>query len=92
MYITYNGKNMSVKHITKEFENIILQDVMDVLEGKVSSNTNIIKKLNDEMSVRKGRYGHYVYYKTNKMKKPKFIPIKGVNINEVNVEWVQAKL
>ena len=78
--------------LVNEFENIILQDVMDVLEGKVSSNTNIIKKLNDEMSVRKGRYGHYVYYKTNKMKKPKFIKIRGIKESDITVEWVKSKL
>ena len=28
------------------------------------------------MSVRKGKYGPYVFYKTNEMKKPKFLNIK----------------
>ena len=34
MYINYNGKNMSIKHIKKTFDDIILNDVKDVLDGK----------------------------------------------------------
>ena len=59
---------------------------------KIVTQSNIIKRLNEEMSVRKGKYGHYVYYKTNKMKKPRFINMKGVNVSDINVEWVKSKL
>jgi hypothetical protein len=34
------------------------------------------KTLNGELSIRKGRYGHYVYYKTAGMSVPKFFNIK----------------
>ena len=65
MYINYNGKNTSIKHIKKAMDDITLSDIKDTLEGKVVSG-NIIKQLNDEISIRKGKYGHYVYYKTRK--------------------------
>jgi topoisomerase IA-like protein len=48
--------------------------------------------INDEMSVRKGRYGPYVYYKTNNMNKPKFIGLKNKSIEEVTREWVLENL
>ena len=77
MYITYKGKNSSIGHIKKQMSKIVLEDVLDVLKGKKSSNPNIVKIITEEMSVRKGKYGNYVYYKTKKMSKPKFIPMKG---------------
>jgi len=91
MYINYNGKNTSIKHIKKAMDDITLSDIKDTLEGKVVSG-NIIKQLNDEISIRKGKYGHYVYYKTNKMKKPKFIKIQGIKEKDITVEWVKSKL
>ena len=42
--------------------------------------------------MRKGKYGPYVFYKTNKMKKPKFIPMKGIKVEEVTEQWVKDKL
>jgi len=92
MYITYKGKNSSISHIKKKLEKIDLKDVLDVLKGKKTSNPNILKVITDEISVRKGKYGPYVFYKTKKMSRPKFIPMKGVSLDEVNEEWVSDKL
>ena len=44
------------------------------------------------MSIRKGRYGPYVYYKTNSMNRPKFISMKGVAEEEITVSWIEARL
>ena len=92
MYITYKGKNSSISHIKKKMEKVDLKDVLDVLKGKKTSNPNILKVITDEISVRKGKYGPYVFYKTKKMSRPKFIPMKGVSLDEVNEEWVSDKL
>ena len=88
MYITYKGKNSSVSHIKKQMGKIVLKDVLDVVKGKKSSNPNVVKMITDEISVRKGKYGNYVYYKTKKMSRPKFIPMKGVSLDEIDEEWV----
>ena len=37
------------------------------------NTTGILRILNQEMNVRKGPYGNYIYYKTSTMKKPIFI-------------------
>jgi len=92
MYITYKGKNSSISHIKKKMERVDLKDVLDVLKGKKTSNPNILKVITDEISIRKGKYGPYVFYKTKKMSRPKFIPMKGVSLDEVNEEWVSDKL
>ncbi len=91
-YINCNGKNSSISHIKKDMNDITLKDVLDVLNGKKTQNSNVLKVITDEISVRKGKYGPYVFYKTNKMKKPKFISMKGVKIENVTLDWVTSKL
>ena len=92
MYVTIDGKNTSVKYINKDMDDITLEDVVEYINKKGKTDSNIIKRLNDDMSIRKGRYGPYVYYKTNTMNRPKFISMKGVAEEEVTVSWVEARL
>ena len=47
-------------------------------ETREQKDQNILKELNKDISIRTGKFGPYVYYKTQKMKKPKFISIKKV--------------
>ena len=91
-YINCNGKNSSISHIKKDMNDITLTDVLDVLNGKKTQNSNVLKVITEEISVRKGKYGPYVFYKTNKMKKPKFISMKGVKVENITVDWVTSKL
>ena len=91
-YINCNGKNSSVSHIKKNMNDITLEDVLDVLNGKKIQNSNVLKVITPDISVRKGKYGPYVFYKTNKMKKPKFISMKGVKVEDITVDWVTSKL
>ena len=92
MYVTIDGKNTSVKYINKDINDITLEDVVEYINNKGKQESNIIKRLNDDMSIRKGRYGPYVYYKTNTMNRPKFISMKGVAEEEITVSWVEARL
>lgn len=91
-YINCNGKNSSISHIKKDKDDITLQDVIDVLNGKKPQNSSVLRVVSEDISVRKGKYGPYVFYKTNKMKKPKFIPMKGIKVEEVTEQWVKDKL
>lgn len=51
-----------------------------------------IMEMNKDFSVRSGKYGDYVYYKTSTMKKPKFYPldIESRDINDIK-EYIQKK-
>ena len=91
-YINCNGKNSSISHIKKDKDDITLKDVIDVLNGKKPQNSSVLKVITQDISVRKGKYGPYVFYKTNKMKKPRFIPMKGIKVEEVTEQWVRDKL
>jgi DNA topoisomerase-1 len=43
--------------------------------SETNLETKIVRILNAEMSIRKGQYGNYIYYKTPELKKPIFINI-----------------
>jgi len=55
-----------------------LNDVLQDSEKKTSKPTSnkIIRVLNDEFSVREGKYGPYVFYQPPGSPKPKFLDIK----------------
>lgn len=77
------------KGITKETEE---ED-----ECSETTNKNMIRELTPELSIRKGRFGAYIYYQTPKMKKPKFFALKGFNTSyrlcekEVLMDWIREK-
>ena len=74
LYIQCNGKSYSIKHLKKKMEKIQLEDVLGVLKG--NKNSNILLTINDNLSIRKGKYGDYIFYKTQTMSKPKFLNLK----------------
>ena len=50
----------------------------------ISENKNILKVINEDLSIRKGKYGEYIFYKTKTMKKPRFININKLkNIDNI---------
>ena len=82
--------------IKKNENSIKLDDVLDVLLGKKSSNPKIIKLVNEDISVRKGKYGPYLFYKTKSMSKPKFIKLKGKDWKDAPIalfeKWVKTDI
>ena len=63
-----------------------------MIEGKVKIETNVVKVIDENSSIRKGKWGNYVFYKTKKMKKPRFIKMGGAKIDEIDSEWVNSRL
>ena len=52
------------------------------------SGSGIVRVINDDMSIRNGKYGNYIFYKTQKMKKPAFHSLSGFELNseKCNIE------
>ena len=50
-----------------------MENIIPLFESR---NSNITRHLNEDLSVRKGKYGLYIFYKTSDMSKPKFYNIK----------------
>jgi hypothetical protein len=67
--------NISLKEVCEECYKDIQDKMHSIkLEEKreISDNSKIIRSINVSLSIRKSKRGDYLYYKTNKMKKPKF--------------------
>jgi DNA topoisomerase-1 len=80
-YLEWNDMKTSLKHIKIKMETITLDDVIEDLydlETK-QDEPSILRAITDDASIRKGKYGDYIYYKNKKMKKPKFLKIEGFN-------------
>ena len=91
LYVTIDGKNISIK-LEKTEDEIVLDDVIPFIKNGKQSGSSIIKQLNENISIRNGKYGPYVFYKTDKMKKPRFINMKGKSIEDITVSWVNGQL
>jgi len=78
-----NGNEMlreSLKTIKKTIDEITLEDVQDFLKNRPDKTDKLaLRVLNTVMSIRKGKYGVYVFYKRPDMKKPQFLDIKKFN-------------
>jgi len=77
LYLNWNGKLISAKAVNKTEKTIKLCDVVDLLEGKKSTNSNVLYEFDKTLSIRKGKYGPYIFFKTEKMKRPLFKNFKG---------------
>ena len=76
-YVECGEKRESIKSIEIPFEKVDIEIISEYLESKKNENTKIsLRVLNDEMSIRKGKFGPYVFYKRIDMKKPQFLNIK----------------
>ena len=74
-YIRYKGENISAGKY--ENEPITLENAIQLIEEKHgnSSQSSIIRVIDDCTSVRKGKYGDYIFHKQPTWKKPKFIKL-----------------
>jgi len=75
--------NQSIPSITPTSE-IVLS-----IPSTIVSN-EVLLVISTEATLRQGKYGPYIYYKTKRMKKPKFIPISTIpqSIQEAK-EWLK---
>ena len=52
-----------------------------VMSTILSVNKSIIREISKDMTIRNGKYGAYIYYKADGMKKPGFKSLKGFKEN-----------
>jgi len=76
-YIEWGSNKESIKSLNKKFEEITLEDIKQFMETSPDKEEkNVLRKLNEVLSVRKGKFGPYVYYKALGEAKPQFLNIK----------------
>ena len=73
LYISWGENSKTLKEIgNRPIENVTFDEVKKYLE----EGSNLIREINTSTSIRKGPKGDYIFYKSQKMKKPQFYDIK----------------
>lgn len=102
LYLENGEKKISLKTLKIPIDKITLADVMPFLSstGGVVTGANIVNKsvlrvLTPTLSIRKGKYGAYIFYQRPDMKTPEFFSMKGfkegfsVCNSEDLIEWIR---
>ena len=107
-YVKWGEKTASIKSIKKPIDSIVLEDIVAMLHPTVSDpdaprlppqlkdkNPNMLKSLTAELSIRKGKFGPYIFYMAHNSTKPEFFKLAkykttymNTNVDEL-VEWIQ---
>jgi DNA topoisomerase-1 len=88
LYISWGKNTKNLKDLgNRPIENITFDEIKEYLE----EGSNIIRVISDDISIRKGPKGDYIFYKNKKMKKPKFYDIKKFTI-ETNEDYKICKI
>lgn len=66
-------KSLHTIKINVPFKNITIEDAISILE--TTNDNTLVRKINENISIRKGKFGDYIFYKTSKMKKPDFLKL-----------------
>jgi len=77
-YTKWGDINVSLSILigNRPIENISLEEVIAAIVSKTSTS-NIVRKITDTIDIRKGEYGDYIFYKTERMKRPAFYKLDG---------------
>lgn len=93
-YVEWNDQKKTLKNINKTVSEITLEDVIQVLNDEVQDK-NVLRALNANLSIRKGKFGPYIYYKAPQLTKPQFFNIKKYKGSyledeiETVLEWIK---
>lgn len=86
IYAMWGDNKKSIPFVKTIGDNLDQKELLAYLE-----TNKFYIKLNDNLSVREGKYGKYVYFKTKKMKKPKFYKytLTEEDDNKKILEWIK---
>jgi len=76
----------------KDIWEITLEDIVEIIEFKPKSlPPNVLRVINQNMTIRKGKYGPYIYYKTKDQEStpPKFYSFKPFKQNPLKCELME---
>ena len=66
----------------KEFDEVELSDIIPQLTA--SQSAGILRSITNEISIRNGKYGDYIFYKKSEWNKPRFIKLKDFTTEDGN--------
>lgn len=92
-YLQWGDNRKSLSGLDKDILEIDLTCAINHI--KTATTGNILRVINDDISIRKSKHGNYIFYKTKRMKKPKFLKLTGFMSNylecnkETVVDWIK---
>ena len=98
-YIEYKKESISLSLLKEDIHSwIVKQDVSEdelkiLINYIKNKNINIIHQITNNTTIRKGSNGYYIFYKTVKMKKPKFFKFPNELIDDIDKikEYIEKK-
>ena len=73
LYVSWGDNSKTLKQFgNRPIENITFEEVKPILE----EGSSMVREITKDISIRKSKKGNYVFFKTSKMKKPKFFDLK----------------
>jgi DNA topoisomerase-1 len=83
LYITWGKNSKTLKELGNQpVESIQFKDV----EKYLMEGSNIIREVSDNITIRKGEKGEYIFFKSAKMKKPQFFNFNGFDKDYKNCD------
>ena len=90
-------KSLKAVKMNVPFKNIQLEDAIRIIEDACQVDNSLVRKIDDNLCIRNGRFGPYIFYKTTRMKKPQFMKLAGFddNVKTCSLEylknWIKEK-
>ena len=80
-------KSLKTIKINVPFKEIKIDDALTILKDCDSDTNGLVRKISNDLAIRKGKFGDYLFYKTPTMKKPQFL-----KLNEFNDDYKNCSL
>jgi DNA topoisomerase-1 len=78
-FLKWNDKNYTLRDFDINLHQITIEKAIEVIETEkkpeLERKNNLVRYINEESSVRNGKFGLYIYYQSKFMKKPKFFTV-----------------
>lgn len=88
LYAIWGDKKVPLKSLgNRPLENIRMEDVVCVIDNQ----ENGTRVLTDTLSIRTGKRGAYIFYKSSQMKKPAFFSLKDCSLDYFNDDQEDLK-
>ena len=106
LYVEWGELKKSIKiesmKLGKTEDEITLDDILSLLENNNDNKgdliqSSIVRVINDNLSIRSGKFGDYIFYKKSTMKQPKFLKLAGFDGNykdgdlSILKKWIKEK-
>ena len=90
-------KSLNTVKINVPIKEIKIEDALTILNDRASEGNSLVRKISNDLAIRKGKYGDYIFYKTETMKKPQFLKLNDFNDDYTNCSleflnsWIKEK-